>query len=48
MHFLYLAWSVRYATAASFAVDDKDWKDAVAQGKLKASKLGLPYFIVTN
>lgn len=30
------------------SVDDKDWKDALAQGKKKAPKLGLPYFIVTN
>lgn len=28
--------------------DDKDWKDAVNQGKLKAPKLKMPYFIVTN
>lgn len=30
------------------AVDDKDWKDAIKQGKEKAKKLHLPYFIVTN
>ena len=29
-------------------VDDKDWKDALSQGKTKAPKLGLPYFIVSN
>ena len=29
-------------------VDDKDWKDAVKQGKTKSNKLKLPYFIVTN
>ena len=28
--------------------DDKDWKDALTQGKQKAPKLKLPYFIVTN
>ena len=30
------------------SVDDKDWKDAMAHGKAKASKLKIPYFIVTN
>lgn len=30
------------------AVDTKDWKDAKKQGKTKAAKLKLPYFIVTN
>jgi len=30
------------------SVDDKDWKDAVGQGKIKSKKLKLPYFIVTN
>lgn len=30
------------------AVGDADWKDAIKQGKKKAPKLGLPYFIVTN
>lgn len=30
------------------AVDDKDWKDAIKQGKEKSKKLNLPYFIVTN
>ena len=29
-------------------VDGKDWKDAHRQGKAKAAKLKLPYFIVTN
>ena len=28
--------------------DDYDWRDGVKQGELKAKKLGLPYFIVTN
>ncbi len=28
--------------------DDRDWKDALKQGKQKAPKLKLPYFIVTN
>jgi type I restriction enzyme M protein len=32
----------------SCTVGDADWKDGVDQGKLKAEKLGLPYFIVTN
>lgn len=40
---------VAYAEAKDdCAVDDKDWKDAMKQGKTKAPKLGLPYFIVTN
>jgi type I restriction-modification system DNA methylase subunit len=40
---------VAYAEAKDdCTVDDRDWKDAVKQGKLKAPKLGLPYFIVTN
>jgi len=30
------------------SVDDKDWKDAIEQGKKKSEKLELPYFIVTN
>jgi len=30
------------------SVGDMDWKDAVKQGRGKAPKLGLPYFIVTN
>jgi type I restriction enzyme M protein len=29
-------------------IDDKDWKDALSQGKAKSEKLKLPYFIVTN
>ncbi len=40
---------VAYAEAKDDCnVDDKDWKDALNQGKIKAPKLGLPYFIVTN
>lgn len=40
---------VAYAEAKDDCkVDDKDWKDALKQGKIKAPKLGLPYFIVTN
>lgn len=40
---------VAYAEAKDdCAVDDNDWKDAMKQGKAKAPKLGLPYFIVTN
>lgn len=40
---------VAYAEAKDdCSVDDKDWKDAIKQGKIKAPKLGLPYFIVTN
>jgi len=30
------------------SIGDKDWKDAIAQGKKKATLLKLPYFIVTN
>jgi type I restriction enzyme M protein len=30
------------------SVDDSDWREALAQGRKKAAKLGLPYFIVTN
>lgn len=30
------------------AINDNDWKDAIKQGKIKADKLNLPYFIVTN
>jgi len=30
------------------SVDDAQWKDAIRQGRKKAAKLGLPYFIVTN
>lgn len=40
---------VAYAEAKDGCnVEDKDWKDAIKQGKMKAPKLGLPYFIVTN
>jgi len=40
---------VAYAEAKDdCAVDDKDWRDALKQGKLKAKKLQIPYFIVTN
>lgn len=40
---------VAYAEAKDDCkVGDKDWKDALKQGKIKAPKLGLPYFIVTN
>ncbi len=40
---------VAYAEAKDdCSVDDKDWKDAIKQGKIKSAKLGLPYFIVTN
>ena len=40
---------VAYAEAKDdCSVDDKDWKDAIKQGKVKSVKLGLPYFIVTN
>lgn len=40
---------VAYAEAKDDCiVDDKDWMDAIKQGKIKAPKLGLPYFIVTN
>lgn len=40
---------VAYAEAKDdCVVGDKDWKDAVKQGSIKAPKLGLPYFIVTN
>jgi type I restriction-modification system DNA methylase subunit len=30
------------------SVNDKDWKDGIKQGKEKAAKLNLPFFIVTN
>lgn len=30
------------------SVGDADWQDAIKQGKEKAPKLGLPYFIVSN
>ena len=40
---------VAYAEAKDdCSVDDSDWKDAIKQGKSKAPKLGLQYFIVTN
>lgn len=40
---------VAYAEAKDdCSVDDKDWKDAFKQGMEKASKLKLPYFIITN
>lgn len=40
---------VAYAEAKDdCVVDDKDWKDAIKQGKTKAPSLRLPYFIVTN
>lgn len=45
----YIANLIAYAEAKdNCIVDDKDWKDAIAQGKDKAKKLNLPYFIVTN
>lgn len=38
-----------YAEAKdSCAVGSADWEDAIKQGRIKAEKLGLPYFIVTN
>lgn len=40
---------VAYAEAKDNCnVNDRDWKDAIKQGKTKAKKLRLPYFIVTN
>jgi len=40
---------VAYAEAKdNCSIGDKDWKDAFKQGKQKAKKLGLPFFIVTN
>jgi type I restriction-modification system DNA methylase subunit len=30
------------------SVGDRDWTDAIRQGKIKSEKLNLPYFIVTN
>ena len=37
---------VAYAEAKDDCkVDDKDWKDALKQGKIKAPKLGLPYLM---
>ncbi len=40
---------VAYAEAKdNCSFGDKDWQDALEQGKKKAPKLKLPYFIVTN
>ena len=40
---------VAYAEAKDDCiVGDKDWNDAIKQGIIKAEKLNLPYFIVTN
>jgi len=41
---------VGYAEAkdSSCKIDDAAWRDAIKQGKSKAKKLNLPYFIVTN
>lgn len=40
---------VAYAEAKdNCIVGDKEWKDAIKQGKTKSEKLKLPYFIVTN
>ncbi len=40
---------VAYAEAKDGSiVGDAEWKDAIKQGKIKAPKLKLPYFIVTN
>ena len=40
---------VAYAEAKdNCSVGDKDWIDAMNQGKIKSKKLNLPYFIVTN
>lgn len=40
---------IAYAEAKDdCVVGDKDWIDAINQGHIKAPKLGLPYFIVTN
>lgn len=40
---------VAYAEAKdNCSVGDKDWLDAIIQGKEKSKKLKLPYFIVTN
>lgn len=45
----YIANLVAYAEAKdNCVVNDNDWNDAIAQGKEKAKKLNLPYFIVTN
>lgn len=40
---------VAYAEAKdNCSVNDRDWKDAIAQAKIKSEKLKLPYFIITN
>jgi len=40
---------VAYAEAKdNCVVNDKEWDDAIGQGKAKSKKLNLPYFIVTN
>jgi type I restriction enzyme M protein len=40
---------VAYAEAKDDCiVDSTDWEDAIKQGLIKAPKLNLPYFIVTN
>lgn len=40
---------VAYAEAKdNCSVNDKDWKDAIKDGKKKSKKLELPYFIITN
>lgn len=45
----YISNLVAYAEAKDNCnVNDKDWNDAMEQGKIKSPKLGLPYFIVTN
>ncbi len=45
----YISNLVAYAEAKdNCVVDDREWNDAIEQGKVKAPKLGLPYFIVTN
>lgn len=36
------------AKDSSCIVDDKDWKDALSQGKVKAPKLKIPFFGITN
>lgn len=45
----YISNLVAYAEAKdNCVVGDREWNDAIEQGKVKAPKLGLPYFIVTN
>ena len=45
----YISNLVAYAEVKdNCVVGDADWQDAISQGKHKAPKLGLPYFIVTN